>query len=142
MSDAKSDIIYGFNLSTEIDGIDYERAWAWEKHIIADLVAPESYSVDHKLRTPEQAVEVAAWFAAKRQRIADSASIVAWGYLDEPHYVIGVCLVHGDWDQPKIVEASDVLRAASDMDARVAELCAWLGIEPQPCKLLLLSSYG
>lgn len=143
-----STIIYGFDLSEEIidtHGIDYNRREAWEDHVTSGLTSPACCEIPIRQRSAEQRAEVREWHYARQRLVNASAQIIRWGDSESDSYAIGVVLAHGDWDEPTVIEADSfgrVLAGPPDMGRRVAELCAWLGIEPQPCQILMLSSYG
>lgn len=118
-----STIIYGFAYkhdwesdSDEPDA-DYEKKEAWEAlNGLSDLPYAEQKKARKQLGMP-----------------------VCWDYMDEPNLAFGIVLAHGDWDDAEELGSLDVPK---DADEKIAAVCKFYGVEAQPAKLLMLSSYG
>ena len=112
----ESHIIYGFVYN---DDLDEDTRNAWEALVISEASSPEDWK-------------------ARRAAIAAEPQVIDLADGDDV-YAIGYVHVHGDWDAAEDIPPLNVPEGA---DASMAKICAHLGIEQQPCKWLLFTSYG
>jgi hypothetical protein len=127
-----SDIIYGFvytydwrseedDQSEDFD--DLRDKWNAKVYLAAGI-NPEDYD-----------------FKAKNEALREAGELILWGATDDgdPSYAFGFKLISGDWEAATDI---GVLAIPNNADEKLREIAEFFGINSQPGKLLLLTSYG
>jgi hypothetical protein len=139
MSDSTAYVIYGFDIG--VDGLLPEHldddAYldlqnSWEDRLAAEAGHPRPPG----RFSDERREEFIAFHATRKMEASRAPTIIAWG-TDGYGLAVGFELGSGNSEVPTPL---DPLVVPEDAEARIAALCEHLGIEPQPCSVLLLVS--